>query len=1010
MDMKLNSRSRRSVPSKVLAGLMLALLAAAPTAVAQVGNATLQGTVKDSSGGVLPGATVTATNTQTGQRREAFSDADGRYTILNLAPGIYNVEASLQGFATAAQRDRQLLVGTTATLDFSLQISGITQEVVVTASAQTIDLSQSQVAKVIEPTTIDNLPTITRSFSDLASLSAGVVQGAQPGGGANTGQSILVGGGTSYETGIVVDGTVVANLRFGGSYANFAQDWIQEFALVSQQPGAEFGGASAGVVNAVTKSGTNTIQGRAYGFFQDASLNAVPAFATRKRDASVRRWGGLIGGPIQKDRLFFFTGYENFHNEQSITVNIPAAFVDPAVGMVNGVFPQVANSQIAMVKLNYTVDNNHSVWARWNYQYDDNTNTNLSLNRPVGAAGWNKGPTGLYAGAWDWTLSSTTVNQLRANYNRTNLVRGPNCFGLLGTYPGFPVQPGSTEAGNPIGYWGSISYPQAGGVAARCTLGAGSQVTYDTHVDETILHVRGRHQLRFGVEVRRAGFTTAPGYRSATSDPQLTINGTSPFAFNLATTALSALPVAYLARYMTIREFQIPWWAFGSFVQDNWEATPSLTLNMGLRYEHDRSGSGINRVVPADNPKVSNISDIAPRFGLAWTPSEDKKTVVRGGVGLFHDKTELNVFLAYIGDTPGVQAYRIDARRPSQNPYCFRNNLCSSGVVPAILQQYVQFVLARAAANYTLPSFPAPGTIETITIGSTTLTIPAPAFAGPDGRLIAAPVGTINPLNPDFRRPATVQTSVGVARQWTDQLNMSADFVYNRGFDQVQINNINVDPVTLQPPVDLRYTTVEEFRNSGYYRNYSLRLQSAYRSQRGDSVNVAYTLGFAYDNSVPGAQFGVGTGSSNTDPFDPAVDYGPSLIDARHVLNIAGTADVLAGIRVSPIFSFVSGLPYTATTSAAIVPGCPSYYTLCYPPGYTKNSLRGPNTMTLAARLSKEISLGAKVRVTALAEAYNLLNRLNYTSFGTNVAAANFQQPTAAKPTREFQFGLRFDY
>ncbi len=1026
--MNSNTVARGSVGSRILWSLLLLTFVVAfggPAFSQGVSGATIQGTLTDSSGGVLPGVTITATNTQTNQQRTAVSDGEGRFTIPNLTPGFYDLEASLSGFGTAVQKNRQLLVGTTVTIDFALQISAVTQEVIVTASAQVVDLTQSQVAKVIEPTTIDALPTLTRSFSDLASLSAGVVQGAEPGGGSNAGQSILVGGGTSYMTGIVVDGTPIANLRFGGAYLNFAQDWIQEFALISQQPAAEFGGAASGVVNAVTKSGTNTIRGRGYGFLQDSSLNAKPFFSS-ERDSSVRRVGGLVGGPVMRDRLFYFAGYEDFYSKESVDVNIPAAFVNPPLGLINGTFPIISKTKIATIKVNQAINAQHSLWGRWNYQKDHSQDGTIGLQRPIGASSRTEAPGKIYAGAWNWFLSSSTVSEVRANYNYTNLARFPNCLSYLGNYPGYPNEPGSTTGGNPVGYWAAINYPQAGGVSGRCATGAGAeQATYDTHFDIDVLHSAGRHQFKFGFGARRYGLSTSPDYRSATSEPTVTINGTAPFTFNLATAvpptllangsisgaAPGTLPVAYTARHQTIREFDLPSLAFGLFVQDSWTVNPKLTLNLGLRWDMDLGGTGVNKYVSADRPRVqNNYKAVAPRFGAAWTPFDSKETVVRGGLGVFYDKQELNNFLAYVGNTPGVDGYVIDGRRPTLNPYCFGNARCSSGVVPGELQRYVQFVLAKAVANYTLPRFPAPGTTETITIGGTTLTIPAPVFVGSGGALLPAPVSDIWLIDPELTMPWTAQASVGIAHQFTDRLNASADFVYNRGFDQIVVINTNIDPVTLQPPVDPKFARTNEWNNGGTYKNYSMRFQSLYRTGRGDSVNAAYTLAWAYDNSVPGAQFGVGSAGAITNPFDLDVDYGPSLIDARHVLNLAGTANVGWGVSLSPIFKFVSARPYTATTSAAIVPGCPAFYNQCYAPGYTKNTLRGANQITLATRLSKNFTLGGRREAAVMLEAYNLLNRVNYTSYGTNVAALNFQVPTAAGPMRTIQLGVRFDF
>ena len=269
----------RSVVGRIILIVVFFFAALISTARAQVANVTVQGTIKDPSGAAIPNVTVTATSTQNGLTKTGTSDDQGRYTILSVPPGTYNVVAVGQGFATTEERGREFLVGTTVTIDFELKLSSVTQTVEVTAEAGNVDTTQSQVSTVVTPDTVDNLPTISRSFSDLAALSPGVLVGTSSGT-VNNGASISVNGATAFQTGYIVDGTVTQNDRTSGSILNFAQDWIKEFSVVSQMPTAEFGQASGGLINAVTRSGTNAIHGRVYEFLQNSALNASPWHAT----------------------------------------------------------------------------------------------------------------------------------------------------------------------------------------------------------------------------------------------------------------------------------------------------------------------------------------------------------------------------------------------------------------------------------------------------------------------------------------------------------------------------------------------------------------------------------------------------------------------------------------------------------------------------------------------------------------------------------------------------------
>ena len=1015
------------------------------TARAQVANVTIEGVVKDQSGAVVPSGSVTATNTQTGLQKAGTTDQDGRYSILGVPPGVYNVQASAQGFATTEQRSRELLVGTTVTIDFALQLSSVTQTVEVTGETTAIDTTQTVVAKVIEPDTLDNLPTISRSFSDLAALSPGVLVSTTASA-TNGAQAISVGAGTSYQTGYIVDGVITQNSRTNGQILNFAQDWIQEFSLVSQMPPAEFGSASGGFVNAITRSGGNQIHGRIYGYFQNSALNAKPAFATTNPQANLRRVGGMVGGPIKKDKLFYFFGYENWYNNQSIAVVIPTLFLNPAIGITSGTFPQISKTQIGIGKLNYNLNAKHSVWARWNYEYDNNTNVGLATNISPGSASHAWSPVDIYAGAWDWTKSASTLNEVRGNFNRNMLNQMANCKQYLGNYTG--PNAGAFGAGAPLGYWSNVSYPQAGGVLNRCVVSGGAEGVSETHIDEMVVHSTGNHAMKFGGEVHVYALNTQTNYRNQ-ADPVVTVNGTTtnipgPFTFNLATstpptlcvavgpgcasvgdlnsTKPGNLPVSYNVKYQTGQKSYFQAFAYNWYIQDSWRKNDSLTLNIGIRYDIDRGGIGLNQLVPVNsghNHFHGIYNAVAPRFGFAWTPTKSKNTVVRGGVGVFWDKNTFNIYGAWKSAVfESIQNFNLTASRPTQNPYCFGNNSCANGVVPGIYQEYVQFELAKALSKFALPAFPGvtggvPNPPDIVTIGTTTLAIPAATFTL-GGQAFPSPVGASSDIDPNYKFPGNLQAAGGIAHQFK-QFNVSADFNYVYGWYQYIVDDYNVNPIVqsnpaITLPINPAYQTNLVWNNGGFMKDYSLRILATYRDHRGDMANVAYSLGWAYDDTI--TSFAAGTSAAATNPFNALTDYGPSANDARHILNASGTIHIPFGISFSPIAQVNSGLPYTATTTAAVVAGCPSYYSTCYPVGYTKNSLRGGTTVMLNGRLSKQINLGESRSVTVLAEVYNALNKDNFgTRYVTNVGASNFRSPNGVTtPKRQFQLGFRFDF
>jgi hypothetical protein len=271
--------------------------------------------VTDQSGAIIAGATITAVSTQTGLPKTGESDTDGRYTILNLAPGVYDVRAEAKGFATVIQRNSEFLVGTTITLDFQMQVSSVMQSVEVTAATPEIQLTQSVVSRILESKELDDLPVLNRSFANLAILTPGVAAAGQSyGGNSAASAAISIGNAPTYETGYVVDGVTSETGNQGGQYVQLAQDWVQEFSVLNLLFPAEYGSAAGGVINTVLRSGGNKIHGRAYAFYQNAALNADPRFytGTSKAPFVSDRIGGMVGGPIKKDKLFYFGGFERF--------------------------------------------------------------------------------------------------------------------------------------------------------------------------------------------------------------------------------------------------------------------------------------------------------------------------------------------------------------------------------------------------------------------------------------------------------------------------------------------------------------------------------------------------------------------------------------------------------------------------------------------------------------------------------------------------------------------------
>jgi hypothetical protein len=1024
---------------KFLGHVFCVLVLAGSLAPAQTNNVTVNGMITDPGGGVLPGARVTARNTATGSTMTAQTDEKGQYVLLNLEPGNYDFTASANGFASTIRHNQVLFVGQTVTLNVTLTVASVSQTVDVDAdSPVAVSTTDSMVSRVIEPRELDNLPTISRSFTDLAALSPGVqvAQSASPAGaGVGAGSGISIGDSPGYQTGYIVDGAWDEVSGLGGAYINFAQDWIQEFSLVAQQEPAQYGSDAGGFVNAITRSGGNQFHGRAYMFYQNAAMNAQSRFilAGSKPPYNLERFGGMVGGPIRRDKLFFFGGYELFHDKNSIAVTIPAAFTGPAAA--GGVFSQAFLTSLVMGKVDWHKSDANNYMFRFNFEHDNNQNVGIGASGSTVHTEGNatdQTPHDLQSEfRWGHTFSSTAYNELIGVYNYQITILQCPYAKIVGAYPGYPGTGGTTESGNPTGYWAQITYSTVG-VVVGCAANTGdasptpTQNALDPSVTDIYTRSQGANDMKFGAgfDMEQTGSVrTRNNYNG-----QYVITGSNPFNPSTASTyPLSDFMIFGGGNFQSSKTVGP---AFSFFAQDSVKVASNLTLNAGIRYDFNTMNTwmdshyihnalAINKVAEL-NHLNNDYGDIAPRFGFAWTPfRRSLTTVLRGGVGVFYDQEKTGP--DYIYQIDGIQvvnggAINLNATRPSLNPYCLGYVAClptspgGAAVVPTQQAQWVEEVLAWSLANYTIPNF----NQGTYVVGTNTYTIPAPTLGpptvagGPGTGGLAPTTGGTNSVDPNLKNPGQIQFSFGIAHDFSSRVTASADYVYNRGFQEIIIRNTNIS--TSNTLLNPSYGSISGVGNGGYFIDKALRVKVTYRDRRGDNLQGAYTEARAADNSYGG--FGINSHTVNaTDPFDYSVDYGPSSNDAHHILNAAAVTELPLGIELAPIFYFTGALPYTATTTAT-PSGCQAFYNQCYPTNYSKNSLRGRDTIMFNARLAKRIRFGENKALNVFLEGFNIPNRTNYgTNFQANVLSSAFGKPTNIQTNmRQLQIGGRFDF
>jgi len=674
-------------------------LTMSPRAHAQVAGATLTGTVKDSSGAFIPNAQVVITDVATGVTRTISADGAGLYAAPNLLPATYEIRVSATGFSTEVQKGVTLTVGAQQVLDFTMRVGQMSQMVEVTTEAPTVELTSSELGATVNSTTVRELPLNGRSWTDLANLQPGVVVAtshAPVDVNRGYGAQLSISGARPQQNNYRLDGISINDYSNGGPGSvlgqNLGVEAIQEFSVLTSNYSAEYGKTSGGVVNAISRSGTNQFHGSAYEFLRNSALDS-PGYFDNGVAPPFRRnqFGASAGGPIRKDRTFIFGDYEGIRQSLGTTTlsGVPSAnarqgilefpggpttfpsgcnstnnptdpnqcqlAVDPAVqkylpffhlpnGAVSGNIGEYVFTRQAVVNENYfttrvdqKISDKDSLFGTYVYDYSPLTQPDILNNvlqqsiakRQIAAVEENH------------IFGPTASNSLRFGYNRdrTNAVQAIQALNPVaddtsqGWAPGYaPPRITCCNLNTVPGFAPpTFSY---------------SWNAYQVYDDAFV--TRGLHTIKFGVGVERDQLNET----TATADYLGTFKFASMSAFltNNAKSVVGSIPGLVSPRYMRIS-------IVGAYLQDDWRIRPRLTLNLGLRYEMSTVPSetkgkitnlptlesalpdcgilvaGCGGVAPYfSNPTLRNFE---PRVGFAWAPFGNGKTAVRGGFGMF---------------------------------------------------------------------------------------------------------------------------------------------------------------------------------------------------------------------------------------------------------------------------------------------------------------------------------------------------------------------------------------
>jgi hypothetical protein len=922
--------------SRVSALLLVLCICAGGVANAQetINTGSISGRVTDPQGAVVPGATVVARQTDTNVSAETVTDTQGRFRFPYLKIGRYEIAVRLQGFA-AATRLLSVTIGSAFELPVQLEVPRLDTSVTVTAEAPVLEAARSQIAGTISQTEVSNLPMNGRNFLDLALL----VPGVSPTNTASTqlfaetsavpGQGLSVASQRNLSNNFIVDGLSANDDAAGLSGMPYGVDAVDQFQVVTSGGQAELGRALGGYVSVVTRSGTNALHGDGYGYFRDDALNAANALNQQVLPMDQQQFGASLGGPVRRDRTFYFGNVERRVLDQSGLVTIDpaiAALVNaklasagyPGSPVATGTYSNPVRSTNAMGKIDHRVSASDQLTVRYSL-YDvasRNSRGAGGLSAPSASAALDNVDQTIAFGN-TLTLSSRTVNETRAQVAYSDLKAPPT---------------------DPIGPAVSIS-----GIAAFGTLSSSPTGRRNTMLElvDNLSHQAGSHALRAGVDLL---------YNDDTIVFPRSIRGAYTFS-SLANFLTGAYNNAGFSQTFGATSVSQTNPNVGLYAQDEWAVGRGLTLNAGLRYDLQ-----FLQTIRTDT------NNVAPRVGVAWTPSASGTTVVRAGAGIFYDRVPLRALA---------------------------NALLSAGNTTDVARlRQVNVSLSPAQAN--APLFP-----DVLGAETASSTLP-----------------NLTTMDPRMQNAFSRQANVEVEQQLGPRTTVSLGYQYTQGRDLIIAVNQNV-PACVASGTNNGCRPNQNYGNDSQYSPlassvyHGLHASFVQHPTRWGQYRVSYTLSKAMDN------VGEFFFSSPIDPFDLSKDWGRSDDDQRHRLVVDGAVTAY-GFQVSGVLQAYSALPFNITSGVTTVQGTtgrPIVNGAFIP----RNAGIGPDFFTLNLRLSRAFPLGRQLKAELLLEAFNVTNRVNVVSvngnFGTGAYPSNpsptFGQATAVGDPRALQLGAR---
>jgi hypothetical protein len=1029
-------------------------------------TASLQGAVVDKTGAVIAKADVTITSKETGATRSTKTNDAGEYRFDPLAAGFYGIKITASGFGPAEAKDVEVLIGRTATQNFSLSPGTVSETVEVVGTAPLVDATKTDVSTNITPNQIQDLPLIGRDIADLAYLAPGVKAADSYDPTKNRYAILSVNGDGGRNVNVTVNGVDNKDNTVGGPVMQLPAEAVQEFQVSTQRFSAVNGRSSGAAINVITKSGTNAYHGSFFGFFRDQALNADQKVANGdgtshpENPPYSRQWfGGSVGGPIKKDKLFAFFAYERQREHTSIAetgqalseLNLVTSLgAQPAATVPTPFFENRLNG-----RLDYTVNSKHSAYLSVSTQANNSLNDQSNGQFDLSEGNFTVNHLQIANLTVNSAFSDTLINQFTAGWQYWNNLIDSTTKVPLFTFPN----------GTPTGiqFGTNTNVPQ-------------NSIQRKFQFKDDVAKTMGKHTFKTGFDYiytpMMGGF--------------FEFNPTLEFDFNLLPSQILALPAGFKTPGLLVGGNNAgggmsiavgdPTFLIkdakqlGLYFQDDWKTTRRLTLNLGLRWDKDfdfvgatdiansRTFQELQAIAPINKLAASLVAKKAtdyskgfsPRVGFAYDLKGDGRHLLRGGFGMYFDNTFQNIPL-FMEQQANATVF--------QTAFGLSN---AGDLVPGVASCGSPAVSPCTLAAWRFGVDPMP-------------TIPAPSAA-----LNPASIGRI--MDPNYRTPVTEEFNGGYTWAINNKSVIEAEYVHVLSLHENK--TINLDPTIPVDPNNIT-TTKRTGAAGGFMRPFdaafasanvpvlgSVRDETSGGRSRYDAMNLSfrqrnfhkvdlianYTLARAVGYDQDGGSFRY----YPRDPQNPfnAHEFGPAANDERHHITLAATSHLPWGLEVSPILQIGSARPYLATSgnnmlnlgggssagalvvtnadptnllsatnlpllvdsssgkkSATLTEAVCYYSGNCHIAPY--NPLRGNPYYDMDARVTKNIKLGERAKVQVMFQAFNLFNHANYgNNFDGTVQDAGFRQPagfinpTSSTLPRSFigEFGARFTF